>query len=550
MMQIEPQYRNWRGNREYRRNRSHWVRTIRDTGSQLRRGLFDSRRRRRKCTQPRDLAMWIEIIAAGAWFLLCMDLSSSPQSVSALVIPIFSIRKTGTDTAKIQEAIALSKKISRNITAAFEAVHVWKSILDDAEAHEILDYPVKHLSKRLYASCCVRIGQDEDAARIYRSALKDCGDDPKENEYRDLKIGLGRCYLRLLRYREAFEEFCDAGGCREAAICGLRIGDVALARSVLQINTINGMSSPSNSNLLHQVLSVLYSNDTSPITAFLAGKVINFEQYIFRNFCEANNAGFDDPLLLHLDDKVLLHTLLSRSWQTATFWPRGAIVQELSDIEDETHSVLCILKKRAGYGSHGNSIVHADLEAAVQCTNTLKAEGGEQILLQEMIQQPLLIWDRKFSIRVFVVRVGIHCSYLYLEGLVKLAWTKWSSNTTSMSQQMTNSGRSDRMDQLALSSLHEQLGELRYSHIWSGITRAARCTLTCFDEASSRLSIDGSSVSSEDLAAHRDWVHEIGLPKILGLDFLVDVENNVWLLEVNRFPGLEPRDSADAQVKK
>ena len=39
------------------------------------------------------------------------------------------------------------------------------------------------------------------------------------------------------------------------------------------------------------------------------------------------------------------------------------------------------------------------------------------------------------------------------------------------------------------------------------------------------------------------------IPKILGFDFMLDAFGNPWLLEVNRFPGLEPRSSMDAATK-
>ena len=40
------------------------------------------------------------------------------------------------------------------------------------------------------------------------------------------------------------------------------------------------------------------------------------------------------------------------------------------------------------------------------------------------------------------------------------------------------------------------------------------------------------------------------VPKILGLDFLVDENQKPALIEVNRFPGLEPRGSSDEAVKR
>jgi hypothetical protein len=39
-------------------------------------------------------------------------------------------------------------------------------------------------------------------------------------------------------------------------------------------------------------------------------------------------------------------------------------------------------------------------------------------------------------------------------------------------------------------------------------------------------------------------------PKILGFDFIMDAYRNPCPLEVNRFPGLEPRSSMDAAVKQ
>ena len=39
------------------------------------------------------------------------------------------------------------------------------------------------------------------------------------------------------------------------------------------------------------------------------------------------------------------------------------------------------------------------------------------------------------------------------------------------------------------------------------------------------------------------------IPKILGFDFIVSENFQPWLIEVNRFPGLEQRDECDYRVK-
>lgn len=45
-------------------------------------------------------------------------------------------------------------------------------------------------------------------------------------------------------------------------------------------------------------------------------------------------------------------------------------------------------------------------------------------------------------------------------------------------------------------------------------------------------------------------VGKLGIPKIMGFDYIVDANRRPFLLEVNRFPGLEPRDFSDTAVKQ
>jgi hypothetical protein len=55
--------------------------------------------------------------------------------------------------------------------------------------------------------------------------------------------------------------------------------------------------------------------------------------------------------------------------------------------------------------------------------------------------------------------------------------------------------------------------------------------------------------TSHDRKRSFENIQRLSIPKILGLDFLVSSSAKPWLLEINRFPGLEPRDSSDIRVK-
>jgi hypothetical protein len=80
-----------------------------------------------------------------------------------------------------------------------------------------------------------------------------------------------------------------------------------------------------------------------------------------------------------------------------------------------------------------------------------------------------------------------------------------------------------------------------HGELWSDITGAVCNVMSTYDEKARSL---------DETVPSRSHLPKLGLPKILGFDFIVDETRNVWLLEVNRFPGMEARDSKDASVKR
>ncbi len=287
-----------------------------------------------------------------------------------------------------------------------------------------------------------------------------------------------------------------------------------------------------------------------------------------------NNLPFDDPFLIYLDDKVLLHNLLSTNKATKKFWPKGYILPDDTTTfqEDEKHSkkeVSWIIKKRAGYGSHGNSVASTNDVIAISSRLSL----DEKVLCQKIIQ-PTLCKDRKrFSLRVYVVYFSPHTEspamiFLSTKGLMKLALAEdmnlSNNNTSNESREgyndiyMTNSGRiSDTCSQSEAQFdfeylkkfINETYGPGRYEKIWQSITTSVAQVIKLYlDDLKSSLNTRIPTTENHNEYDYKSIIAKV--PKILGFDYIIDSKFNPWLLEVNRFPGLEARGEEDLQVKR
>lgn len=285
----------------------------------------------------------------------------------------------------------------------------------------------------------------------------------------------------------------------------------------------------------------------------------------FLSLIQINLCPLDDPSLILLDDKVHLHQVLSRYPQhTSKFWPRGMIVvpassshdnhdfdNDIIDLDDSEKgkNILYILKERSGYGSHGNRILSASEASSLSSSSSSSWSQDEELLLQQMVDPPLFLNGRKFSLRIYVIYFSPDEAYLSPDGLVKLASARMDTEVSSSSSiegnmdprlHMTNSGRDVAMEQHNLHYLQEFLEEKgeSYNAFWNRTQTAIEEVLRCYEK--------------ERKGLHKQWDgrrERLRIPKIMGFDFVVDSNLQPWLVEVNRFPGLEPRDESDRGVK-
>jgi tubulin---tyrosine ligase len=160
-------------------------------------------------------------------------------------------------------------------------------------------------------------------------------------------------------------------------------------------------------------------------------------------------------------------------------------------------------------------------------------------IAQPYIDSPLLLPahdNRKFHIRVYVLAVGALKVYVYKEMLALFAAKTYQSPNTvnsegdqeaanlDLSQHLTNTCFQD--ESTRDSSVHRfwSLNEPNMPSKWQDDIFDQICTVT------------GEVFEA---AAREQMVHFQALPnafEIFGVDFLVDAERNVWLLELNAYP--------------
>lgn len=398
------------------------------------------------------------------------------MKAAALCAPFLVVRRgcaALVGRSAIRRAVDLSNLANADPTKVGEACDLWKSILGDNDGSLRLPLPRSAMpaAHAMHASTLVRGGRDRLAVRSYERALSylpDAGGGEMTREEFDIRMGLGRSRQRLLEYAIAADVFLGAGRCREgvgseplrsAATCMLRCGDVGRAIGILEDAGDRG----DDAELAGMLGALRYIRDgpggagersvrgassLSPLYGLVGltmlrdgGRGIDSVDPFrggFRAYSSANNSPFDDPGLIRLDDKILLHRMLVESDEGRRgYWPRGYVLPDemdrFLDHESGRGDADWILKERSGYGSNGNALATTEDIAS-------RPPSG-RVLCQSLVEPPALLKaiarnGRKFSLRVYVVyfpsgREPADAQvFVSNEGLVKLAISDYQQDET------------------------------------------------------------------------------------------------------------------------
>lgn len=482
---------------------------------------------------------------------------------------------------------------------------------------------VRAPSLSLHAATLSRLGRDRQAVATYDAALK-LKQYLSADSIQVVCMGKGYALQRLMRYDEARDQFLgalDQSAALEnfksaarasvsAATCSLRLKDLLGATDALEryielhflemggktisfldaevaglygylvhvqsgseraleyeskaFKFIEHAARTSSLPLYRWLLCITSENARKPL---LTAKYSLNMLHSFLEMAAINLCSLDDSRLIHLDDKVLLQQLMSLNNRPTDvpkeeYWPDGFILPDESDrlkeYSEKHSSAKWMIKERAGYGSHGNYVA----PTMKQVLKHIQAGDGEQVLCQRIVEPPLLINGRKFSMRVYVIILNgprnesssngavdscnLIDAYLCTNGLAKLALASYEEGVYDMENIddafMTNSGRKEAnlLNQFDFEQLRAEFENrgLDYDKMWKRVAGAVCSTLERF-----RDTMETKKITRSDLSA------SLCLPKILGFDFLLDGDIMPKLIEINRFPGLEPRSSDDEAVK-
>ena len=453
---------------------------------------------------------------------------------------------------QIRKAMELTtSKSAHNITAAREAVDLWGGILGESDGTgggDTIDDVVTPLppailaaSLGLHASALTRIGNDKRAVKVYGQALSsEMQPYLTPDSFRDVCFGRAYALQRLMRYEEAVEQFRmylnktskdQHDGGRDdidqavygAATCALRVENWDGAMAILKENVegsnkvlagrnialfalmqhVEEGADEASSYTLELLDQALQRDPKSPLINWLHCIITGgdgsldsdrINQGDFLDLAALNQCPLDDPRMIHLDDKIYLHRLLSSSGGTGKFWPLGFVLpyekDKLMEMAEELDGQSpWILKDRAGYGSHGNRVASLD-EVLDEKAN----DEEDQILCQQIVHPTLLIDRRKFSLRVYCVCVGGSGEddemqfYISSEGLAKLASDPYdfhiAADDSSGSTFMTNSGLGEGDDAVQL-TFHDLRREFEkqgwnYDKLWKDVVDSTRSTLLAY----------------------------------------------------------------------
>jgi len=215
--------------------------------------------------------------------------------------------------------------------------------------------------------------------------------------------------------------------------------------------------------------------------------------------------------------------------------------------------------KKLSYGRHlGLGVTPLDREEEEKLRNqygngSLCGKIKNAVQIQKFIANPLLINGKKCDFRIYFLIASTNPLIVYYhDGYVKVSLFDYKPDTTNKAVLLTNSHFSEeyferaKKGELIMGKNHTQLIQ---SHLWTlerfvdYLIKTEKITDTNWLENYLRPAFKKAFIHLIR-ATEKPLLQYSPLYELLGVDFMFDENLNLWLIEVNTGPGIEPYSRA------
>jgi len=197
-------------------------------------------------------------------------------------------------------------------------------------------------------------------------------------------------------------------------------------------------------------------------------------------------------------------------------------------------SAMWIMKPTLGSGGVGITL-HTGTKEFEQFRKCLKAgkdmPNTNKFIIQEYVQHPLLIHDKKFDMRIYML-IASSNPYLifYHKGYLRRAVLNYDDKSTSKTVFLTNTHFQSLEQQFELAD-HIWGWERFQKYLADNNVAGAHYVSTVLDSAIKKVILFNFWSARDELVRRKGTYH------LFGLDFMIDDELRVHFIEANGFPG-------------
>lgn len=214
---------------------------------------------------------------------------------------------------------------------------------------------------------------------------------------------------------------------------------------------------------------------------------------------------------------IEVSTWLHNKWSTlhSNISMNTSTIADINNVNnDVTHTDWWVVKSSKGNGGKDIWIVSQDNYQSIVLTLPTK----DQFVIQKYVENPLLYCGKKFHYRCYACIFGDMSSYIYSHAFILTASNEYNKNNaneilTHITNLAVNKKSKSHPGQIPVDLELHPIIFANIINMWSNLVTAAI-----------------PFIQYQNSKYHYDF---------FGIDIIVDTNNDVWLLECNRLPGLQ-----------